>query len=285
MTALSYVSGPSEEPLLGLTIGQALARAAETWPDRPALISPSHGVSWTWREFRERARKLASGLLALGLKRGERIGCWSLNRPEWALTQFAAAEAGLVFVTLNPAYRLHELQYALTKVGCAALVTATRFKTSDFIGMVNALAPELAHSRPGALKAERLPDLRMVIQIGETAPGALAFEEVAKGAPDQLGALDALAGGTAIRRPRQYPVHLRHDRLAEGRDALAPQHPQQRLFHRPRHASGARGPHLHSRAALPLLRHGDGQSRRRDAGLGDGLSRRRFRSAGDAEDR
>jgi len=192
MTALSYVSGPSEEPLLGLTIGQALARAAETWPNRPALISPSHGVHWTWREFRARVRNLASGLLALGLTRGERIGCWSLNRPEWALTQFAAAEAGLVFVTLNPAYRLHELQYALTKVGCAALVTATSFKTSDFIGMVNALAPELAQSRPGALKAEGLPDLRMVIQIGETAPGALAFEAVAKGAPDQFAALDAL---------------------------------------------------------------------------------------------
>jgi fatty-acyl-CoA synthase len=194
MTALSYVSGSSEEPLLGMTVGQALARAAELWPDRPALISPSHGVAWSWRELRERARRLAAGLLARGLQRGERIGCWSLNRPEWTLTQFAAAEAGLVFVTINPAYRLHELEYALTKVGCAALVTATRFKTSDFIGMVNALAPELARSRPGALKAAKLPELRLVIQIGETAPGAAAFEEVAKGEPSRLAELDALAG-------------------------------------------------------------------------------------------
>jgi len=194
MTALSYVSGPSQEPLLGMTVGQALARAAELWPDRPALISQSHGVSWTWRELRERARRLASGLLALGLQRGERIGCWSLNRPEWTLTQFAAAEAGLVFVTINPAYRLHELEYALTKVGCAALVTATSFKTSDFIGMINALALELARSRPGALNAAKLPDLRRVIQIGETAPGSLAFDEVAKGDASQFAALDALAG-------------------------------------------------------------------------------------------
>ena len=89
-----------------------------------------------------------AGFLALGLQRGERIGCWSLNRPEWALTQFAAAQAGLVFVTVNPAYRLHELEYALGKVDCAALVTATRFKSSDFIGMVNALAPELARASP-----------------------------------------------------------------------------------------------------------------------------------------
>ena len=194
MTALSYVSGPSQEPLLGMTVGQALARAAELWPDRPALISQSHGVSWTWRELRERARRLASGLLALGLQRGERIGCWSLNRPEWTLTQFAAAEAGLVFVTSNPAYRLHELEYALTKVGCAALVTATSFKTSDFIGMINALALELARSRPGALNAAKLPDLRRVIQIGETAPGSLAFDEVAKGDASQFAALDALSG-------------------------------------------------------------------------------------------
>jgi fatty-acyl-CoA synthase len=193
MNAPSYVSGTSDEPLLGMTLGQALARAAETWPDRPALISPSHGVSWTWREFAERVRRLASGLLALGLTRGERIGCWSLNRPEWTLTQFAAAQAGLVFVTVNPAYRLHELEYALKKVGCAALVTATRFKTSDFIGMVNTLAPELVASRPGALKSARLPDLRMVIQIGEHAPGTLAFAEVAKGAAEQIAALDALA--------------------------------------------------------------------------------------------
>jgi fatty-acyl-CoA synthase len=194
MTALSYVSGASDEPLLGMTLGQALARAAELWPERPALISPSHGVAWSWREFRDRARRLASGLLALGLQRGERIGCWSLNRPEWTLTQFAAAQAGLVFVTINPAYRLHELEYALGKVGCAALVTATRFKTSDFIGMVNTLAPELARSRRGELKAAKLPELRRVIQIGETALGCHAFEHVAAGDASQLAALDQLAG-------------------------------------------------------------------------------------------
>ena len=192
-TAFSYVSGVSAEPLLGSTIGQALASAAERWPERPALISPSHGVAWTWKELRARVRDLAAGLLALGLQRGERIGVWSLNRPEWTLTQFAAAEAGLVFVTINPAYRLHELEYALKKVGCAALVVATRFKTSDFIGMVNALAPELASAKPGALKAQKLPDLRIVAQIGETAAGTLAFEEVARmGGAGERAALEAM---------------------------------------------------------------------------------------------
>ncbi|MBV8472819.1 MAG: AMP-binding protein [Hyphomicrobiales bacterium] len=192
-TSFSYVSGASEAPLLGQTIGQALELAAERWPKRLALISPSHDVAWTWAEFRERARNLAAGFLKLGLKRGERIGVWSLNRPEWTLTQFAAAEAGLVFVTINPAYRLHELEYALRKVACTALVTATSFKTSDFIGMVNTLAPELAASEPGALRAEKLPDLRIVIQIGEQAPGALAFEDVSKlGGQAERAALAAM---------------------------------------------------------------------------------------------
>jgi len=192
-TAFSYVSGVSAEPLLGSTIGQQLDEAAARWPERPALISPSHGVAWTWKELRARTSDLAAGLLALGLRRGERIGVWSLNRPEWTLTQFAAAEAGLVFVTINPAYRLHELEYALRKVGCAALVVATRFKTSDFIGMVNALAPELASAKPGALKAQKLPDLRIVAQIGESAAGTLAFEEVARlGGAGERAALEAM---------------------------------------------------------------------------------------------
>jgi fatty-acyl-CoA synthase len=190
---ISYVSGASEAPLLGLTVGQALEQAARLWPKRPALISPSHGVAWNWTEFRAAVRNLAAGLVALGLKRGERIGVWSLNRPEWTLTQFAAAEAGLIFVTVNPAYRLHELEYALKKVGCAALVTATRFKTSDFIGMVNKLVPELARAKPGALRSARLPDLRLVIQIGETAPGALPFDTVGGlGGDNERAALDAM---------------------------------------------------------------------------------------------
>jgi fatty-acyl-CoA synthase len=195
----SYVSGASDEPLLGLTIGQALERAAGLWAERPALLSPSHGVSWSWGELRARVNALAAGFLKLGLKRGERVGVWSLNRPEWTLTQFAAAEAGLVFVTLNPAYRLHELEFALKKVGCAALVTATKFKTSDFIGMVQTLAPELATAKPGALEAARLPDLRIVIQISESAPGTLPFEAVS-----QLGGEPERAALAAMRDEIQF---------------------------------------------------------------------------------
>ncbi len=177
----SYVCGVADAPLLGDTIGRSLDAAARRWPDREALVSPSHDVRWTWRELAERVEALAAGFLALGLERGARIGIWSLNRPEWTLTQFAAAKAGLILVTINPAYRLSELEFALAKVGCAAIVTATAFKTSQYMEMLNTLLPELATSQPGELRAARLPQLRAVIQIGGPAcPGTLAFEEVAR---------------------------------------------------------------------------------------------------------
>ncbi len=177
----SYVCGISDTPLLGETIGRSLDKARERWGDREALVSPSHNVRWTWVEFAERVDALAAGFLALGLQRGERIGIWSLNRPEWTLTQFAAAKAGLILVTINPSYRLSELEFALSKVGCAAIVTATAFKTSNYMEMLNTLVPELASAQTGRLRAARLPHLRAVIQVGGPAfPGTIPFEEVAR---------------------------------------------------------------------------------------------------------
>src|ERR1700688_4306508 len=177
----SYVCGVADAPLLGDTIGRSLDSAARRWPDREALVSPSHGVRWTWKELTERVDALATGFLALGLERGARIGIWSLNRPEWTLTQFAAAKAGLILVTINPAYRLSELEFALAKVGCTALVTATAFKTSNYMEMLNTLLPELAKASPGDLHAARLPQLRAVIQVGGPAcPGAVAFGDVTR---------------------------------------------------------------------------------------------------------
>ncbi|QIG99517.1 MULTISPECIES: AMP-binding protein [unclassified Bradyrhizobium] len=177
----SYVCGISDTPLLGETIGRSLDRARARWGDREALVSPSHNVRWTWNEFACHVEALAAGFLALGLTRGERIGIWSLNRPEWTLTQFAAAKAGLILVTINPAYRLSELEFALGKVGCAAIVTATAFKTSAYMEMLNTLLPELASSEPGQLRSVRLPQLRAVIQIGgPAAPGTIPFEQASQ---------------------------------------------------------------------------------------------------------
>src|SRR6201997_591769 len=187
MSSLSYVHGASEVPFIGDTIGVHFDRIVERFGERDALIVRHQRVRWTYRELAERVDAFAAGLVALGLKPGERIGIWSPNNAEWVVTQFATAKAGLILVNINPAYRLAELEYALNKVGCRALITATSFKTSDYVGMINTLAPELRHAQAGHLDAAKLPALRLVIQIGaDTAPGMLAFDSVyAHGGADQ----------------------------------------------------------------------------------------------------
>ena len=177
-TAISYVHGARDVPLLGETLGQNLDRTAARVPDSPALIVPSQGVRWSYAELVARAEAFAAGLLALGLERGDRVGIWSLNNAEWVVVQFATAKAGLILVNINPSYRLQELEFALNKVGCKALVTATAFKTSDYIGMLNGLAPELAGAATGRLRSARLPHLRTVIQIGGASPGTVPFDDV-----------------------------------------------------------------------------------------------------------
>jgi fatty-acyl-CoA synthase len=177
--APSYAHGTSTAALIGETIGANFDRAVARWGDRSALVVRQQGVRWSYRELGEKVDAFAAGLIGLGLKPGERVGIWSPNNAEWVITQFATAKAGLILVNINPAYRLAELEYALNKVGCRALVTATAFKTSDYVGMVNTLAPELRRARPGHLDAARLPALRQVIQIGpDTAPGMLAFDSI-----------------------------------------------------------------------------------------------------------
>ena len=123
--------------------------------------------------------RLAAGLIALGLKPGDRVGLWSPNRIEWVLTQYATAKAGLILVNINPGYRAAELEYALNKVECRALITADQFKTTHYIGILRELAPELGECPPGALQASRLPHLRMVIHFADTdEPGFYRFTEI-----------------------------------------------------------------------------------------------------------
>ena len=179
-TNLSHVVGASEPPLIEYTIGEALARAAQQWPDRLALISVHQGIRWTYRELLRRADRLAAGFLDIGVRPGDRIGIWSPNCAEWTLTQFAAARIGAVLVTINPAYRLSEVEYTLNKVGVKVLVAAERFKNSDYIGMVEQLAPEIARTATSALSPVRLPKLQGTIKIGGASrTGWLAFDDVA----------------------------------------------------------------------------------------------------------
>ncbi len=176
--APSYMHGASDRPMIGETIGVHFEKTVAKWSERPALIVRQQGISWTWSELAKQVESLAAGLLALGLVPGDRIGIWSPNNAEWIVVQFATAKAGLILVNINPAYRLTEVEYALNKVGCKALITATAFKSSDYIGMLTTLAPELATSQPGALQAARLPSLRSVIQIRGASPGTIAFDAV-----------------------------------------------------------------------------------------------------------
>src|SRR5436190_5497978 len=148
----SYTSATSDTPLLGLTIGDLFDQTVEKYPENPALIARQQKIRLSYRELQKEVNQCAKGLMHLGLQKGQRVGIWSPNRAEWCVTQFATSKVGAILVNLNPSYRLHELEYALTQSGCSAIVISPEFKTSNYTEMVNTLAPELKDSEPGALK-------------------------------------------------------------------------------------------------------------------------------------
>jgi fatty-acyl-CoA synthase len=169
MTQISYDHGVSDKKLLGEAIGAFFDRAVETWRDREALVVRQQNVRWSWGELGRRVDDLAAGLLSLGLERGDRVGIWAPNRSEWTLAQFATAKAGLILVNVNPAYRRSELEYAMNKVECKALILAPALKTSNYLEIVDDL-----------VKAGKLPHLKHIVRLGaEKTPGMLNFDDVA----------------------------------------------------------------------------------------------------------
>ena len=177
----SYASGTSDIPLLGMTIGDQFDQTVERYPDKLAYVARHQHIRWTYREFQAQVHRCAKGLMQRGLRKGQRVGIWAPNRTEWVVAQFAACKIGVILVSINPAYRLHELEYALTQSGCTALLIAPAFKTSNYTQMMYDLAPELASSEPGQLKAARLPELTTVIRFGDDQqPGMYTWDDLLK---------------------------------------------------------------------------------------------------------
>jgi fatty-acyl-CoA synthase len=186
--ATSYVSGSSDVPLLGETIGQCLDRITAAFGDREALVSCQQNVRYTYRELHAEAERIASGLLALGVAHGDRVGIWSPNRAEWVVMQHAAAKAGAVLVNINPAYRVRELEYALVQSGVSVLIAARGFRNTDYTAMLAELVPE------------RLPSLRTLVYFGHRVPGTMTWQE-----------LRSLGDTVAISRLREREAGLQFD--------------------------------------------------------------------------
>ncbi|MBZ9865119.1 AMP-binding protein [Mesorhizobium sp. CA15] len=193
----AHVSGDRSVPLLDKTIPELFSDTVSRYATLDAAVFVGQDKRFTWSELSDAVDALAAGFLALGLEKGDRVGIWSPNRWEWLVTQFATARIGLILVNINPAYRLTELEYALNKVSCKALVTAAQFKTSDYLGMIETLAPEIAKVEPGKLKAKKLPALEIVIRMGDdNSPGMFNFGDVlAMAGRDEHDSLDRISEG------------------------------------------------------------------------------------------
>jgi len=182
----SHVVGANQPPLVERTIGQTLSAAADRYGNHEALVSVHQSIRMSYRALNERAESIGAGLLSLGLEPGDRVGIWAPNCIEWTLVQFATAKAGLILVNINPAYRLFELEYALNKVECRALILAESFKSSRYFDMIRSLAPELDSCKAGHLQSEKLPHMEMVIGFAKSVPdGFTDFATLASSASQQ----------------------------------------------------------------------------------------------------
>ena len=194
LNGLSHVKGSTARPLIDATIPGFMAEARRRHGERLATVFCQTGERWTYSDLMRRTDRLAAGLLSIGVYRGDRVGIWAPNRPEWVLTQFATARIGAILVNINPSYQTGELEYALRQAGVSTLITAPRFRGSDYLAKLRELAPELAGARPGHLRSERLPRLRRIVQLGpDPMPGAMSFDEVmARGGAGPKARLDGI---------------------------------------------------------------------------------------------
>ncbi|XP_051889243.1 medium-chain acyl-CoA ligase ACSF2, mitochondrial [Pristis pectinata] len=178
----SYMHGAMNMPLIGKTIGQCFDETVNKNPDKEVLMFLQDGVRKTLGQLKQEVDQLAAGLLAIGLEKGDRLALWAPNMYEWVLTQFAAAQAGIIMASINPAYQAREVEFVLKKVGCKAIICPVAFKTQRYYDILKQSCPELEKATPGDLRSSRLPDLRSVILIGGKFPGTYSFEEVSEAA-------------------------------------------------------------------------------------------------------
>jgi fatty-acyl-CoA synthase len=165
----------------GITLGGLVDQITEAYPDTEALVYPDRGLRYTYKEFREACNQIAKGLMKLGVKKGDSTAIWGTNVPEWAITQFGSPRMGAVLVTVNTSYKLFELEYLMKQSDSTTLILVEGTKTSDYIGMLYELCPELNDCKPGELVSERLPFLKNVVLIGQKKyPGMFTWDEVMK---------------------------------------------------------------------------------------------------------
>ena len=176
----SYVSGISDIPLKGETIGDCFDNTVARFSDREALLSLHQGLRYTWSELQQAVNQAARALLALKVEKGDRVGIWSPNCAEWAITQFATAKIGAILVNINPSYRTHELEYALKQSGTSTLILQGKFKSSDYVATLAELAPELRDSTPDSFTSAKLPELKRAICIDAACvlPGMLSWQDM-----------------------------------------------------------------------------------------------------------
>ncbi|GAA1071710.1 AMP-binding protein [Tsukamurella spumae] len=261
MTTLSYDRGEAEPALLTATIGAQLEMTADRFGERTALVDVPSGRRWTYAELLADSRAFAAGLLRNGIRRGDRVGVWAPNTPEWVIVQFGTALAGVILVNLNPSYRQRELEYALNQSGIVAVYTMTSFKTSEYAAMLQAARSEA-------------PELRDVVTFGSAEWDAYLVPAT----DDELGVLADLGDELTA----DDPINIQYTSGTTGFPKGAT------LTHSNILNNGYLVGELLNYSEqdsicipvplLPLLRHGDGQPRGHHPRCGHGDSRTRLRA-------
>ncbi len=247
------------------TLGQLLDETVAKYPDNEAIVYADRDYRETWREFSNTVDRVAKGLMALGVKKGEKVAVWATNVPHWVTLQFATAKIGAILLTININYKSTEIEYVLKQSDCENIFVIDGYRDTDYVSILYELIPELKTQPRDKLHTERFPHLQRVMFLGpEKHRGMYSMPEVMAMAA-QVGdrGVRRETGDPELLRCRQHAVHLRNHRFPQGGHADPLQHRATTATGSGRtRTSATERPHLPARAAVPLLRlraGGDGQ--------------------------